>query len=29
MLNNLTVSNLHLLGLNGMARALTLQQEQP
>jgi DNA replication protein DnaC len=29
MLNNLTVSNLHRLGLNGMARALTLQQEQP
>ena len=29
MLNSLTVSNLHLLGLNGMARALTLQQEQP
>lgn len=29
MLNNLTHSKLHDLGLNGMARALELQQEQP
>ena len=29
MLNNLTHSRLHDLGLNGMARALALQLEQP
>ena len=29
MLNNLTHSRLHELGLNGMAKALELQQEQP
>ena len=29
MLNNLTHSKLHDLGLNGMARALALQLEQP